>query len=445
MQFSSLLPLVPLFASLAAAAPVFKKHENDIQYYTKRNYMDYDASLIRGVNIGSLFVLEPYISPSLFEPFYDETKPAYEDGYSYGIPVDEWHYCEALGYDECANRLEAHWDSWYTEQDIVDMASMGINMIRLPIGYWAFQLMEGDPYVTGKQEYYFDRIIQWCGNNSINVWVDLHGAAGSQNGFDNSGLRDSYGKFQTEEYMNVTQSVMKYMLQKYSAEPYVDTVIGIELVNEPLGPILDMDLLKDYYQFGYDYTRNDLQSNQILIMHDAFQPFHYWDDFLTIDDGNYGIVIDHHHYQIFSNSEVQRDIDEHIEVACSWGTNIKNESHWNVAGEWAAALTDCAKWVNGVGFGARYDGSYVNGDTTSSYVGTCEGINDISTWSSEQIENQRKYIEAQLDAFDQRGGWIIWCYKTETLLEWDFQRLVYNGLFPQPIDDRKYPNQCGFD
>lgn len=73
----------------------------------------------------------------------------------------------------------------------------------------------------------------------------------------------------------------------------------------------------------------------------------------------------------------------------------------------------------------------------------CANNDDIAYWSDERKENTRRYVEAQLDAFEMRGGWIIWCYKTESSLEWDAQRLMFNGLFPQPLTDRKYPNQCG--
>ena len=203
-----------------------------------------------------------------------------------------------------------------------------------------------------------DRAIAWAEKYGLKVWVDLHGAVGSQNGFDNSGLRGSID-FLNEENLNITVSVLNYMLEKYSSDKYLDTVIGVELINEPLGPVLDMDQLKNsYLKPAYDYVRNNLNSDQILIIHDAFQPFNYWDDFLAPGEDTWGVVLDHHHYQVFSSGELARNIDDHVKVACSWGTGVLDESHWSVAGEFSAALTDCAKWLNGVGIGARYDGSY---------------------------------------------------------------------------------------
>ncbi|SCU99660.1 LANO_0F03026g1_1 [Lachancea nothofagi CBS 11611] len=420
--------------------PVPPKNPHSVQFVheqNKKRFYDYQGAVLRGVNIGGWLVIEPFITPSLFESFRTQ------DNSDVGIPADEYHFCQTLGQEIASSRLEQHWSSWFTEQDFTNIAAAGLNFVRIPIGYWAFQTLDSDPYVKGNQEQYLDQAIQWAANNNLKVWVDLHGAAGSQNGFDNSGLRDSYA-FLEDSNLNVTKDVLKYMLDKYSQDQYLDTVVGIELINEPLGPVLDMNKLKEFYQFGYDYLRNQLGRNQIVVIHDAFQAFNYWDSSLTYSENDWGVVLDHHHYQVFSNAELQRPIDQKIAVACEWGSGTLSEAHWTVCGEWSAALTDCTKWLNGVGYGARYDGSFQKGDDTSSYIGSCQNNEDISSWSDDRKTNTRKFVEAQLDAFELRNGWVIWTYKTENSLEWDLQRLMYNGLFPQPVTDRQFPNQCGF-
>ncbi|KAG0659715.1 exo-1,3-beta-glucanase [Monosporozyma unispora] len=429
--------------SLVIANPIPLKDPNDLQVmysHNEKRYFNYDAGSmgtpIRGVNIGGWLVLEPYITPSLFEAF--RTNDNNDDG----IPVDEYHYCQQLGYDEAKNRLMDHWSNWYTESDFEQIAQDGFNLVRIPIGYWAFQLMDNDPYVSGPQVDFLDQAIGWASNYGLKVWVDLHGAVGSQNGFDNSGLRDTI-EFLNDENLQVTSQVLNTILEKYSQDQYKDTVIGIELVNEPLGPSIDMDKLKnDFLAPAYDYIRNHLNNDQVIIIHDAFQQYNYWDDFLTPAEENWGVCIDHHHYQVFSPDQLSADFNSKIQTACQWGVGVLSEAHWSVAGEFSAALTDCAKWVNGVGVGSRYDGSFNKNDQTSYYIGSCQGNEDISTWSDERKEQTRRFVEAQLDAFEMRGGWIIWCYKTETSLEWGVDKLIGNGLFPQPITDRQYPGQC---
>ncbi|KAI5966487.1 exgA [Candida pseudojiufengensis] len=390
---------------------------------------DYQNDIVRGVNLGGWFVLEPYIKPSLFGTWL----------FPQNTPVDEYHFTKQLGKTAALQVLKQHWASWYTEADFEQMSYLGLNVVRIPIGYWAFQLLDNDPYVQGQVEY-LDKALQWSRNHNIKVWIDLHGAPGSQNGFDNSGLRDTLD-WQKGNNVQITLNVLQKIFEKYGSSNYQDVVIGIELLNEPLGPALNLDQIKDFYNKGYSNLRQTGSSTPVII-HDAFQPAGYWDNTLQVSQGAWSVVVDHHHYQVFSPGELERDINDHVSVACNWGWDAKKESHWSIVGEWSAALTDCATWLNGVGRGARYEGQYDN----SPWIGSCSDINieDIRNWPSDYKTNVRKYIEAQLDAFEFNGGWIFWNWKTETAGEWDFQKLTAAGLFPQPLNNRQFPNQCGF-
>lgn len=267
----------------------------------------------------------------------------------------------------------------------------------------------------------------------------MHGAPGSQNGFDNSGLRDSW-EWQNGNNTQITLEVIQYMANKYGSDEYNDVVTAIEIMNEPLGPVLDMSKVKDYYLQSYNIIRSASKARGV-VFHDAFMQMGYWNDnWMTLPD-YYFAILDHHHYQVFSPGEVSRTIDQHVGVACELGWQTQSEYHWRVVGEWSAALTDCAKWLNGVGKGPRYTGAFPE----SWYVGSCDNRDDVSTWSQDQINNSRRFVEAQMEAYDQGSGWIFWCYKTESALEWDFRRLVNAGIIPYPYNNRKYPNTCGFN
>lgn len=391
---------------------------------------DYANEKVHGVNLGGWFVLEPFITPSLFEAFGSNDA---------NVPVDEYHYTQWLGKDEAEKRLQEHWSSWITEEDIKAIAeNYKLNLVRIPIGYWAFTALPGDPYVQG-QEAYLDKALGWCRKYGLKAWVDLHGTPGSQNGFDNSGLRDQY---QWPNGDNVQQSIntISYMATKYGAPEYNDVVVGIELVNEPLGPSIGMEVIENYFKEGF-WTVRHAGSDTGVVIHDAFMPKNYFDKFMTANEGFWNVVLDHHQYQVFSPGELSRNVDQHVQAACQIGWESASEYHWRVFGEWSAALTDCTHWLNGVGKGARLDGSFPG----SYYQRTCQGRDDISSWSQQDKEDSRRYVEAQLDAYEHGGGgWIYWTYKTENAIEWDFRRLVDNGIFPFPYWDRHHPNQCGF-
>ncbi|KAG7691759.1 hypothetical protein KL915_005066 [Ogataea haglerorum] len=424
MKLSSFSLVASSLLSLVAAAPV--------TLLKRDNRWDYKNDKIYGVNIGGWLVLEPYITPSLFEAV------------SSGVPVDEYHYTEALGKEEAERRLQEHWSTWIREEDFKGMADVGLNFVRLPIGYWAFQLAEGDPYVQGQQEY-LDKALEWCAKYGLKAWVDLHGAPGSQNGFDNSGKRGEIGWQNTTGYVDLTIQVLDQIASKYGGSNYSDVIIGIELLNEPLGSNLDFDELVDFYNKGYQLVRDN--GNAPVIIHDAYLPDHTFDNVLnTEQDPNvWEVIVDHHHYQVFDVGSLSQSVDEHVSTACGWGQSENTEYHYTLCGEWTAALTDCAKWLNGAGRGARYDATFGGGN----YIGSCDQLYtaNYDYFTPEVISNYRRYVEAQMDSFlyGKNAGWVFWCWKTENTIEWDMQRLIGLGIIPQPFDDRQYPNQCGFD
>jgi glucan 1,3-beta-glucosidase len=112
---------------------------------------------------------------------------------------------------------------------------------------------------------------------------------------------------------------------------------------------------------------------------------------------------------------------------------------WVVVGEWSAAETDCAQYLNGYNTGARYDGTFPG----STYHGTCADKNNIADWDQTLRGDVRGYIEAQLETFEAvTNGWIFWNFKTERSAEWDAFALLDAGIFPQPLTDRWFGPIC---
>jgi glucan 1,3-beta-glucosidase len=61
------------------------------------------------------------------------------------------------------------------------MPYASLNHVRLPIGYWAFDVSRGEPYIQGQLPY-LQKAVTWARNHGLKLIVDLHGAPGSQNG-----------------------------------------------------------------------------------------------------------------------------------------------------------------------------------------------------------------------------------------------------------------------
>jgi len=122
--------------------------------------------LIRGINLGGWLVLEPWITPSLFNPFLD--KPPERQA------VDEYTLTALLGKDQATKTMQRHWSTWITGKDFQSISSAGITHVRIPVGYWIVDLLPNEPFVEGGMEYLL-KGIEWAKQNNLKVMIDLHG------------------------------------------------------------------------------------------------------------------------------------------------------------------------------------------------------------------------------------------------------------------------------
>lgn len=408
------LSAVALLSTLSDTAPAAitpAKRDDALKF-------DYNQK-VRGVNLGGWFVLEPWITPSIFEQWANG-----------GGVVDEYTYCQALGPSEAYNRLSSHWYSWITQDDFYQIANAGLNHVRIPIGYWSVIPVSGEPFVQGAYDV-LGQALDWAQSAGLKVMIDLHGAKGSQNGFDNSGHYGSIG-WQQGDTVTHTKNVLNKIRDDYASHP---AVAAIELLNEPLGEALNMDGVRQFYMDGWGSLQN---SHVAITFHDAFEGVTSWNGWGA---GMWSLILDTHYYEIFDQGSVSMSPDDHISTACAFGNQMASTGKWTIAGEWTGGITDCAKWLNGLGKGARYDGTLAG----SSYVGSCDGkyAGSVAGLSSADKYNIGRFIEAQLDAFEKASGWIFWTWKTESAPEWHMKDLLANGLFPQPLTSRNYPGQCG--
>lgn len=73
-------------------------------------------------------------------------------------------------------------------------------------------------------------------------------------------------------------------------------------------------------------------------------------------------------------------------------------------GEWCLATNDCGQYINAVGKGAVYDGSY-NGTGTGTVHGSCVPFLDYENYTDE-FKNEMKMMA--LSYMDMSRSWIFW-------------------------------------
>lgn len=204
--------------------------------------------------------------------------------------------------------------------------------MRIPIGYWAFQKYGNDPYVQGAKDY-LSQALEWAQQTGLQVWIDLHGAPLSQNGFDNSGQRTNSFQFLAGDTAGFMAGVIDQAAAEFGNHP---AVAGIELVNEPQTGSLPggRSALSNYLGQAYAAVRK--HSGKSVVIQDGFQAPSSWNGFLTDS------IIDHHEYQVFTNADVRLSYADHASQAYARAANWGGSDRRLIIGEWTAAMTDCA-------------------------------------------------------------------------------------------------------
>ncbi|KAL4399085.1 beta-glucosidase [Malassezia pachydermatis] len=242
-----------------------------------------------GTNLGGLFMLERW----LYEDWMVQA-----GGYD---AWDEYHMSLNLG-DKMVDQLNYILDTWFTEADMDTIQSAGINMIRIPIGYWPFLSTEltKEPYRNATHLDKLSDVMYWSWKRNMYVLIDMHGMPGSQNNDQSSGYNNTQldsqqiSMWYTPENQNFSRQAVTNMLDWVDRHPAKSVIAGVTTVNEPKVYTNDtyMSLLKDYY----DWSLQTLRKYKLpLIAHHAFlnNPYDYWQSYASNQDPSEFILDDH--------------------------------------------------------------------------------------------------------------------------------------------------------
>ena len=144
------------------------------------------------------------------------------------------------------------------------------------MGYWSIPLTSKDtklstdvsPYIPGAWPYFL-QALNWAESNSLNVIVDIHGAPGSQNGYDNSGQRISTPLWASNQSdVQKTVDCITFLVKTVG-----DKINILEVMNEPAGFLGDsfISVLRRYYTDAYDAIRAVVGNSMGVMFSDGFQ------------------------------------------------------------------------------------------------------------------------------------------------------------------------------
>ncbi|ORY27437.1 cytoplasm protein [Naematelia encephala] len=339
-----------------------------------------------GVNLGSWFVLERWISS---HPFREAVSPGQSDH-----DIAKGGHAKAI--------FEEHWDNWITDDDWKWIKDHGYNSVRLPIGY--YHLVKPVPAVTKGTDFdslgwvfegaweRIEKAISKASSLGLGVMVDLHAAAGAQNAdgefpiianlpllnfVAHSGMSNGKPRlFDAKANLTSTSLALRFLASHFASNP---NVIGLELLNEPAN--------NSHLQKWYESTLAELRPlcgpHFPIYVHDAWDTQWYagW-----VGKRNDFVVLDHHLYRCFTDGDKALNGQQHAEKLLNefqgGFANQSNQAHGNlVVAEWSASL-DLSRWK---GMQAR-----------------------------EQDAEKRAFVKAELELYEKHaaGSW-FWTLKKE--------------------------------
>jgi len=240
---------------------------------------------VKGVNYGGRFIPEFFMGlPGSHALFADLQKPWW---------LEHLSLCDVGDAPDAAKRMAAFLDLNIQATHFKTIAQSGMNVVRLPLGYW--QLMElpsgqtpngamGDRWkklqsIMPLAQYrkYIDKVFALAADSGLRIMMDLHGAPGAQTDKSFTGCNPGAGKYYMDTDWNRQLfaraiEAMAAICHAKGADCY-----GIELLNEPNTQI-PREHLQQFYTDGIAAARKHLPLEQPIVIMEWANTLSWWRD-----------------------------------------------------------------------------------------------------------------------------------------------------------------------
>ncbi|KAL4774841.1 glycoside hydrolase superfamily [Aspergillus nidulans var. acristatus] len=197
--------------------------------YTKAfQPFSWSSAKVRGANLGGWLVQEASIDTAFWNTYAPDAP-------------DEWTLCTTLG-SKCASVLEHRYATFITTSTIDTLASVGVNLLRIPTTYAAWINLPGSGLYSGNQKAYLRKITEYAITNyNMHIVIDVHSLPGGLNGLDIGEKKGNWGWFYNATAWNhsldVVDAVVEFIFTSSSPRSFT-----LEPMNEPTDRNRDDDL-----------------------------------------------------------------------------------------------------------------------------------------------------------------------------------------------------------
>ncbi len=204
-----------------------------------------NALHLTGVNAGQILLQEGWMSPFALEPlknkdgsyvkdgdgniqYPDFTEEAFRAGLKSNPNLNDYDVDQLMRY---------YWDCFFTTEDFrIIKEDLGLNCIRLPFYY--LNILNEDLTLKDEEEAfaYLDWFVGEAAKQELYIILDLHGAPGSQNGYEHSGSEDRVEDlWDNETNVAATIALWDFVSMHYSqtAPELGKWIATYDIFNEP--------------------------------------------------------------------------------------------------------------------------------------------------------------------------------------------------------------------
>ncbi len=198
---------------------------------------------LRGINAGQILLQEGWMSPFALEPLRHEDGSYVKDadGNLQYPEFSEEEFRAGLARNpnlaDCDTEALMHyyWECCFSPEDFrIVRQELGMNVIRLPFYY--LNILHEDLTVRQDAFAYLDWFVSQAAEQELYVILDLHGAPGSQNGYEHSGSAARQANlWQNPELVDATVRIWDTISKHYTQdEPQLGKwIASYDLLNEP--------------------------------------------------------------------------------------------------------------------------------------------------------------------------------------------------------------------
>ncbi|KAI5248970.1 glycoside hydrolase [Aureobasidium subglaciale] len=252
---------------------------------------------------------------------------------------DEWTLCQTLG-DQCGPTLEARYASFLNHSTIDQLASVGVNTLRIPTTYAAWVNVPGSALYHGNQQQYLKAITDYAINTyGMHIIVGLHSLPGGVNNLDigEALMHDDF--FYNTTNLNYAYEAVDAILDfiKASGNMTSWTIGPINEASDNLpGFGTSAGLTDKGAQWVADYingvvSRTAKVDSRIPVMvQDCFKGASFWEPYF---DASANLVIDSHVYYFAAAGTYSQFV---APAVCGQAAFIAESSKFpNFIGEWS--------------------------------------------------------------------------------------------------------------